>query len=68
MGNEIKLLSIKSVAEKLDCGITYIEDAVRDGTFPKPAVKRGRKFVRWLASDVDAWIMSPPSESGEAHQ
>lgn len=69
MENGIKLLSVKSIAEKLDCGTTYIEDLAReDESFPKPFLKRGRKFTRWKESDIDAWIVKEASGGGEVHQ
>lgn len=36
-----------------------IEEEIRQGRFPKPRQKSGRR-VAWLAKDIDAWMENLP--------
>jgi prophage regulatory protein len=60
-----RLLRLRDVKQKTGLGSSTIYRRIADGTFPAPR-SLGPNTVRWLQSEVDAWIKSlPSSRSGE---
>jgi prophage regulatory protein len=60
-----RLLRLRDVKLKTGLGGSTIYRRIADGTFPPPR-SLGPNTVRWLQSEVDAWIKSlPSSRSGE---
>lgn len=56
-----RLLRLRDVKQKTGLGTSTIYRRIADGTFPVPR-SLGPNTVRWLQSDIDAWIKSlPPS-------
>lgn len=60
-----KLLSMKSVSERVGYSESKLYAMIREGDFPA-----GRKLatggVRWLESDIDDWIMHAYAQAPEA--
>ena len=48
------LLSVQSVAERLNCSPRSVRRLSDAGRMPRPL--RVGSLIRWRASDVDAWI------------
>jgi prophage regulatory protein len=60
-----RLLRIRDVKRKTGLGTSTIYRRIADGSFPAPR-SLGPNTVRWLQSEIDAWIKSlPSSRSGE---
>ena len=60
-----RLLRLRDVKQKTGLGTSTIYRRIADGTFPAPR-SLGPNTVRWLQSEIDAWIKSlPSSRSGE---
>jgi prophage regulatory protein len=57
------LLRLRDVKEKTGLGSSTIYRRIADGTFPVPR-SLGPNTVRWLQSEIDAWIRSLPSSQG----
>jgi len=55
-----RLLRLRDVKQKTGLGSSTIYRRIADGTFPAPR-SLGPNTVRWLQSEVDAWIKSLPS-------
>jgi prophage regulatory protein len=62
---EERLLRLRDVKQKTGLGTSTIYRRMADGTFPIPR-KLGPNTVRWLQSEIDAWIRSLPSSRSEA--
>ena len=62
----MKVIRLKTVAEKLDVKKTTIYDWARKGLFPKPTKIGGGRASVWLESEVDAWIEAQFKASREA--
>ena len=58
-----RLLRLRDVKEKTGLGSSTIYRRIADGTFPVPR-SLGPNTVRWLQSEIDAWIRSLPSSQG----
>jgi len=58
-----RLLWLRDVKEKTGLGSSTIYRRIADGTFPVPG-SLGPNTVRWLQSEIDAWIRSLPSSRG----
>jgi prophage regulatory protein len=58
-----RLLRLRDVKEKTGLGSSTIYRRIADGTFPVPR-SLGPNTVRWLQSEIDAWIRSLPSSRG----
>jgi prophage regulatory protein len=58
-----RLLRLRDVKEKTGLGSSTIYRRMADGTFPIPR-SLGPNTVRWLQSEIDAWIRSLPSSQG----
>jgi prophage regulatory protein len=54
------LSQLRDVKEKIGLGSSTIYRRIADGTFPVPR-SLGPNTVRWLQSEIDAWIRSLPS-------
>ncbi|WP_316234554.1 AlpA family transcriptional regulator [Bradyrhizobium sp. SZCCHNR1020] len=52
-----RLLRLRDVKQKTGLGTSTIYRRIADGTFPVPR-SLGPSTVRWLQSDIDAWIKS----------
>jgi prophage regulatory protein len=60
-----RLLRLRDVKQRTGLGTSTIYRRIADGSFPAPR-SLGRNTVRWLQSEIDAWIKSlPSSRSGE---
>jgi prophage regulatory protein len=55
-----RLLRLRDVKQKSGLGTSTIYRRIADGTFPAPR-SLGPNTVRWLQSEIDAWIKSLPS-------
>lgn len=51
------LLRIADVMEKTTLSRSYIYAKVKRGEFPAP-ISLGYKCSRWVAGDVDAWLIA----------
>ena len=58
-----RLLRIKEVCQLTALGETKLREMVDAGKFPR-AKQVGSRAVRWLMSDVEAWISSLPDATG----
>jgi len=58
-----RLLRLRDVKEKTGPGSSTIYRRIAEGTFPVPR-SLGPNTVRWLESEIDAWIRSLPSRGG----
>jgi len=54
-----RLLRLRDVKEKTGLGSSTIYRRLADGSFPVPRIL-GPNTVRWLQSEIDAWIKSLP--------
>ena len=61
-----RLLTMKDVRELTRLGETKLREMVDAGKFPR-AKQVGPRAVRWLLSDVEAWISSLPDATGVIH-
>ena len=60
-----RLLRLRDVKQKTGLGTSTIYRRIADRTLPAPR-SLGPNTVRWLQSEIDAWIKSlPSSRSGE---
>ena len=55
-----RFLSAEELERKLGMHRTTIYRAVKAGTFP-PGRQLGPQTVRWLESEIDAWMRSRPA-------
>ena len=55
IGQNMKILKAKQVAEKTSISIPHIHRLARDGKFPKP-IKLTESRSGWLEGDIDEWI------------
>ena len=63
---EDRLLRIREVCQLTALGETKLREMVDTGKFPR-AKQVGSRAVRWLLSDVEAWIESLPEATGVIH-
>ena len=63
-GDGDRLLTVTEVCQltKISRAMVYTEMSA--GRFPRP-VRLGTKAVRWRVSDLDQWIESLPSATGD---
>lgn len=54
-----RLLDLRDVSAKVGLGKSSIYRMVDSGTFPAPR-QVGAKAVRWLESEIDAWMEALP--------
>ena len=57
------LIDRTEVEQRVGLTRSSIYDAMRKGNFPLP-LKVGPKAVRWLASEIEAWVDSRPLATG----
>ena len=50
-----QLYRVKTLAKKLDMGVSTIWKMVNEGNFPQP-IKLGGRFTAWRSEDVQGWI------------
>ena len=60
-----RLLRLRDVKQKTGLGTSTIYRRIADGTFPAPR-SLGPNTVRWLESEIDAWIRALPSSRSGA--
>lgn len=60
-----KLLSMKSVSERVGYSESKLYAMIREGEFP-PGRKLATGGVRWLESEIDDWIMRAYAQAPEA--
>ena len=58
------LLTRQQVETRCGLSTSSIYRFMRDGLFPEP-IRVGRRAVRWLAREIDAWLAARPRASGE---
>jgi len=58
------LLTRRQVEALCRLSTSSIYRLMRDGLFPEP-IRVGRRAVRWYASEIDAWLASRPSATGD---
>lgn len=56
-----KLISWKTVREKVPFGRTKVWELAKDGGFPKP-VQISPRRVAWVEAEIDAWIAARVAE------
>lgn len=52
----VSLLSIREVASRVGLSSGYLRKLVIAQRFPAPSHRFGPRAVRWLNSDIEAWI------------
>ena len=52
------LLPLREIERRSGLKRRTIYRKMSEGTFPRPAAKVGSRGVRWLESDITAWIQS----------
>ena len=57
-----RLLRVAEVLERVGFGRSQLYRKISAGTFPQP-VKIGEKSIRFLESDVEAWVAGLPRRS-----
>ena len=57
------LLNLSQVIKKVRMSRTWIYSAMDRGAFPRP-ICTGKRSVRWIAAEIDAWIESRPRGGG----
>ena len=57
-----RALTIGQVAERLSISTTTVREWAANGTLPPPRAT-GPKLLRWLESELDAWLASRPLAS-----
>jgi len=62
MNPEIDFLQLNQVLAKLNITKATLYVWMKKGVFPRP-VKFSSKNVKWIAVDVDAWIMKKINEA-----
>ena len=60
------LLPIADVIRRVGFGRSTIYARIAAGTFPRPRAEPGTGSVRWLESEVDAWVADWISRSAVA--
>lgn len=55
------LLDLNGVKKKCAASRTFIYNAMRAGTFPKP-IKLSAQSVRWVESEVNQWVIDTIDE------
>lgn len=56
--HQVVLLPLREVERRTGLRRGTIYRHIGAGTFPRPAAKVGSRGVRWLESDITAWIQS----------
>lgn len=54
--NEMVFLNISQVLDKTSIGKSQLYKLIATGSFPRQINICGGKSVRWLKSDIDAWM------------
>ncbi len=61
--DETVLLDAREVSRRLSMSVTSLRRMVRGGRFPPPALRSGRKLLRWRRHDVEAWVAERAAEA-----
>ena len=64
MEQEDRLLTRREVEARCRLARTTLYKMMREGQFPCP-IRIGARAVRWLQSEVEAWIQSRPRATGD---
>jgi prophage regulatory protein len=59
----LHFMKVKEIAAMTRLGVSTIYRMVDEGRFPRPR-RLSPNCVRWIASDVEAWMLSLPSYDG----
>lgn len=66
MANQIshadRILRLKHVLERTGTSRSWVYEAIRKGSFPKP-IRLGSRSVGWVESEVNAYIQACITES-----
>jgi predicted DNA-binding transcriptional regulator AlpA len=54
--NEMVFLDVNQVLDKISVGKSQLYKLIKQGMFPSQINLCGGKSVRWLKSDIDAWM------------
>ena len=57
--SNVRLLTVKQVAERVGLRPPTIWEHLREGRFPVP-LKLSKRATRWRSDEVEAWIESRP--------
>ena len=57
-----RLLRVSEVLERVGFGRSQLYRKISAGTFPQP-LKVGEKSIRFLESDIEAWVADLPRRS-----
>ena len=60
-----RLLRLSEVQTRTALGRTTIYRKMREGSFPQP-LKIGARAVRWLESEIEAWLAARPRATGDS--
>ncbi|WP_408740328.1 helix-turn-helix transcriptional regulator [Acetobacter sp. AN02] len=60
----VSLLSIREVASRVGLSSGYVRKLVIAQKFPAPSHRFGPRAVRWLDSDLEAWLKKNASKRG----
>ncbi|WP_172493696.1 helix-turn-helix transcriptional regulator [Gluconobacter oxydans] len=60
----VSLLSIREVASRVGLSSGYLRKLVIAQKFPAPSHRFGPRAVRWLDSDLEAWLKKNASKRG----
>jgi len=58
-----KLLRLRAVTNRTGLSKSTIYALMKTGAFPLP-VHLGRRLVRWVATEIDAWILARAARRG----
>ncbi|MCY3802920.1 MAG: AlpA family phage regulatory protein [Gammaproteobacteria bacterium] len=62
--NNQQLLTRTDIEVRFQIGRSTIYRLMRAGKFPNP-VQVGPRAVRWLESEINAWVLAQPRATGE---
>ncbi len=57
----VRLLSAKDISQRLQVNNRTLWRMVARGDFPRAAIRRGEKFVRWTEAQWIEWLSKPAS-------
>ena len=65
MSTDDRLLTRREVEQRVGMGRSSVYRAMREGRFPEPLCI-GPKSVRWVSSEIEAWIASLQRSHGDS--
>jgi predicted DNA-binding transcriptional regulator AlpA len=54
-----RLLTVADITATCRFSKAHLYSMLKKQRFPEPAMRLGSRFVRWHASDVEAWAQNP---------